>query len=234
MCQNVSLYYKRNAQFLFSSNKQLRSNRSHCALDDVSFSISKGEFIGVVGVNGSGKSSLARVCAGILGPDEGDVFINSKVQLLALGVGFKSELSGVDNALLSGAALGLSIKMIKEQLPEIARFAELEGFMNEPLRTYSSGMRSRLAFAVSTLVVPDVLILDEVLSTGDAKFRRKAEERMNKLIERSGSILLVSHSSKQLQNLCTRVLWLDKGRLLMDGEPEVVLKEYGKYCKVGL
>ncbi|MCP3931909.1 MAG: ABC transporter ATP-binding protein [Bacteroidetes bacterium] len=229
--QNINLCYRRGAVFFLSRKKHLRKEKEFWALRDVTFTIYEGETIGFIGRNGSGKSSISRVISGSLTPDSGDVRIQGKVHLLALGIGFRPGLTGRDNVVISGSILGLSRREIKEKMDDIEEFAELGDFFDEPVRTYSSGMRSRLGFAVSTVVNPDILILDEVMSTGDAAFRQKASERMTEMRERTKTVLIVSHNRDQLQALCTRIIWFEKGQIVMDGPVEEVLPAYGEFCK---
>ena len=229
--ENVGLCYQRAARKFLSFNKNLRQKKSFWALRDVSFAVLEGETLGVIGRNGSGKSTLSMICSGVLVPDTGNVSINGRTQLLALGVGFKLELSGRENVFISSSLLGLSKKEINSRMDEIEEFAELGEFMDEPVRTYSSGMRSRLGFAVATAVKPEILILDEIMSTGDKAFRAKAMKRMRDMRGLARSVIVVSHNSGQLRKLSTRVLWLEKGRMIMLGEPKQVLNAYDNFCK---
>lgn len=228
---NVSLCYKRKAVFFLSKQKQLRREKAFWALQDISFSISEGETIGIIGRNGSGKSTISRVISGSLIPDEGFCNARGRVQLLALGIGFRPGLTGRENVMISGCILGLTRRQVKEKMANIEDFAELGDFFDEPLSTYSAGMRSRLGFAVSTAVEPDILILDEVMSTGDAAFRQKANERMKQMRERTKTVIIVSHSPSQVKEMCSRVIWLEKSRLLLDGTVDEVLPKYQKFCK---
>ncbi|WP_316899529.1 ABC transporter ATP-binding protein [Pseudodesulfovibrio indicus] len=228
---NVGLYYRRPARSILGRNPQLRRSRRFWALRDVDLTLSRGESLGLVGRNGSGKSTLSKVCAGVLAPDGGTVAINGSVHLLALGVGFRPELTGRENVLVSGVLLGMSRREVLARMEEIETFAQLGDFMDEPLSTYSTGMKSRLGFAVSTAVRPDVLILDEVLSAGDESFRLRAEERMDTLRGEAGAVVVVSHNAGQVRRLCERVVWLERGRVLMDGPVGEVLDHYAEFCK---
>lgn len=228
---HVGLCFVRKAQSMFGMNKQLKKNKLYWALHDVSFVLNEGESVGVIGRNGSGKSTLSLICAGVYKPDSGQVSIFGRVHLLALGVGFKTELTGRDNVFISASLLGLSRKEILRLLPDIEDFAELGGFIDEPVRTYSSGMRSKLGFAVATAVEPEILILDEAMSVGDKAFQDKAMARMRIMREKAKSVLVVSHNPGQLKKLCTRVVWMEQGRVLMDGEPGKVLHAYENFCK---
>ncbi len=229
--RGVCLSYRRGAYFGFGKKRHLRKSREFWALKDVSFDICEGEVVGVIGRNGSGKSSLGMLLGGSLIPDRGIVEQTGKAQLLSLGVGFRGELTGRDNVFISATLLGLSRAQISEHMDDIENFSELNEFIDEPVRTYSAGMKSRLAFAIATAVEPDILILDEIMSTGDQSFRKKAEKRMRSLQERAKTILLVSHNPGQLRKLCSRVIWLDHGTLMLDGKPKQVLSQYEKFCQ---
>lgn len=228
---NVSLRYERTSSFSLFTNTHLRKKKSFLAIDDVSFSIQENETVGIIGRNGSGKSTISRLMSKVLPPNEGIVKVKGKVHLLALGVGFQSNLTGRDNVYVSGTLQGMSKKQVSENMQDIEDFAELGDFFDEPVRTYSSGMRSRLGFAVSTAVKPEILILDEVLSTGDQSFKNKAKQRMELMRSRTKIVILVSHSISQVKEMCTRVIWLEKGQMMMDGDPEEILKYYEDFCK---
>ncbi|WP_101676151.1 ABC transporter ATP-binding protein [Alloalcanivorax mobilis] len=182
------------------------------ALEGVTFDIYRGETLGIVGRNGAGKSTLLRVVAGIIRPDDGEI-VNSgvTVSLLALQAGFDPELSGRDNAIMSGMLMGYTRKQVEARSSDITEFSELGSFMDEPVKTYSSGMRARLGFSVAVFMTPDVLLLDEVLSVGDKEFRKKAEYEMMKKIHSDQTVLLVSHSEQQVRRVCDRVIELEKG-----------------------
>ncbi|HBI14262.1 MAG TPA: hypothetical protein DDY20_01885 [Desulfobulbaceae bacterium] len=230
--ENVSLRYRRTASFsLFSKNKNLGKTTDFLAIDNVSFTLYENETVGIIGRNGSGKSTISMIISGALPPDAGRVKVNGRVQLLALGVGFRPELTGRENVYISGTLLGMTRKLVTEKMAEIEEFAELGEFFDEPLRIYSSGMRSRLGFAVATAVNPDILILDEVMSTGDAAFKNKADQRMQEMRRRTKTVLMVSHNAEQVKNQCSRVVWLEKGRMLMNGPAVPIIAEYNKFCK---
>ncbi|CAB4824326.1 unannotated protein [freshwater metagenome] len=204
------------------------------ALDDVMLDVSYGSVLGVVGANGAGKSTLMRVISGILPPSSGRVEVYGKVStLLALGVGFSPSLSGRENVELGGLAAGMSRKEIAALFDEIADFAELGEAIDAPMRTYSSGMYARLGFSVAATVRPDILIVDEALSTGDAHFREKSLNRIKELRSDVRALILVSHSMATVRDLCNEVAWLDKGRLMMRGEPNEVVDAYQSFLKVG-
>lgn len=198
------------------------------ALDDLSFSIEAGEVIGVIGHNGAGKSTLLKLLAGISSPTTGEVKVLGKVApLIEVGAGLVGDLTGRENIFLNGAILGIPKAEIKRKFDEIVAFAELEAFIDTPIKRYSSGMAVRLGFAVATSVESDILIVDEVLAVGDLAFQRKCFDRMEDLIKRQGrTVLLVSHNIRQVERLCTRVMLLDHGKLVADGEPAVVCNTF--------
>ena len=200
------------------------------ALDDISFEIYKGEVVGIIGTNGSGKSTILKIISGALIPSKGKVFVDkNKVQLLTLGTGFDYELTGRENVYLNGAIIGYDKKYIDQHYDEIVQFAELEGFMDEKVRNYSSGMVSRLAFAIATVrEVPEILILDEVLSVGDMFFRKKSEARIKSMMHAGSTVLIVSHSTSVIKSNCTKAIWIDKGHLRMIGDPKTVCDAYEK------
>lgn len=197
------------------------------ALQDVSFSVEKGEVLGLVGANGAGKSTMLKVISGILKPTKGTVTVHGNiVPMLELGSGFDLELSGRENIFLNGAILGYSEEFLKEKYQEIVVFSELGEFIEMPLRNYSSGMVTRLAFSIATVVKPDVLIVDEILSVGDSAFQHKSKNRMIELMSGGTTVLLVSHSAEQITELCSRAIWLEKGRMKMIGPAEEVCRAY--------
>jgi ABC-type polysaccharide/polyol phosphate transport system ATPase subunit len=204
------------------------------ALQSVSFTVPHGKVMGVVGANGAGKSTLMRAVAGILPPTSGRVEVHGRVStLLSLGVGFNRKLTGRQNVVLGGLAAGLTRSELGAKYDEIVEFAALDDFMDMPMRTYSSGMYGRLAFAVAVTMHPDVLIIDEALSVGDARFRRKSFERMRELCGEDRTILLVSHALGSIEKLCDDAIWLDKGRIQMWDEPHAVVEAYTEFLGVG-
>ncbi|MGH8581954.1 MAG: ABC transporter ATP-binding protein [Gammaproteobacteria bacterium] len=225
----VSLSYHRSARSWFSRTQRLREAKDYRAIHDVSFSVREGEVLGVIGGNGSGKSTLCMLLAGTLAPDQGRIMTKGRVQLVGLGVGFQVELTGRDNVLLNGTLLGMSRRQVAEKMDAIVSFAELGDFIDEPLRTYSSGMRSRLAFAVATAVEPEILILDEVMATGDQSFSNKALARLESMRSAAKTVIMVSHNLSQVRKICLRVIWLEKGQVLMDGEPQAVIAGYTEF-----
>ncbi|MBD5080719.1 MAG: ABC transporter ATP-binding protein [Ruminococcaceae bacterium] len=202
------------------------------ALQDVSFEVKKGDSLGLVGTNGSGKTTMLKLVAGIMKPTKGKVTTEGSIApLFAMGTGFDSSLSARENIFLVGSMRGYSKKYMQKHFDEIIDFAELENFVDVPLRNYSSGMSSRLAFAIATLVKTDILIADEVLAVGDAKFRKKSEDRMAKMMQDGVTILFVSHSSAQVRNVCKNAIWLDHGKLIKAGPSAEICKEYDEFCK---
>jgi ABC-type polysaccharide/polyol phosphate transport system ATPase subunit len=204
------------------------------ALKAVSFRVQRGTVLGVIGTNGAGKSTLMRTVAGILPPTDGRVEVHGRVStLLALGVGFNRKLSGRENVVLGGLAAGLSRDQLQQKYDDIVGFAELERFMDMPMRTYSSGMYGRLAFSVAVNMEPDILIIDEALSVGDARFKRKSFKKMRELCSADRTILLVSHALGSVRELCDEVIWLHEGELRMCDEPDAVIEAYTTFLDVG-
>ncbi|ETT50044.1 ABC transporter [Paenibacillus sp. FSL R7-269] len=199
------------------------------ALNDVSFQVQKGEVFGLVGLNGAGKSTLLKVIAGVLKPTKGKVAVNgSIVPLIELGAGFDMELSARENIYLNGAILGYDKKFIAGKFEEIVDFAETREFLDVPLKNYSSGMLARIAFAISTVVEPDILIVDEILAVGDYKFQEKCMQRIEQMLANGVTVLFVSHSTSQVEQLCSRVAYLEKGRVVEVGPTAEVLEKYLK------
>lgn len=200
------------------------------AVDDVSFEVRRGDVFGLVGTNGSGKSTMLKVVAGVLMPSEGIIEVNGTISpLIELGAGFDMELTARENIYLNGALLGYSKKFMDEHIGEIIDFAELHNFMEMPLKNYSSGMVARIAFAIATVTDPDLLIVDEVLSVGDFLFQQKCEERIQSMISNGTTVLIVSHSTDQIERLCNRALWIEKSKLKMLGDAKDVCAAYREY-----
>ena len=197
------------------------------ALRHVDLQLAHGESLGVIGPNGAGKSTLLQVLAGIMRPSEGSVEVRGAVSgLLTLGAGFDQDLSGRENILLGGAFLGLDDKVTRELLPGIIEFADLGEFIDVPLKTYSSGMRARLGFSIATSVDPDILLLDEVLATGDATFREKSKQRVIDLVKSAKAVVLVTHDMSWVEQYCNRAILLEKGRVIVEDTPAVVVKTH--------
>jgi teichoic acid transport system ATP-binding protein len=204
------------------------------ALKNVSFTVPHGQVLGVVGANGAGKSTLMRVMSGILPPTRGRVEVEGRVStLLALGVGFNRKLTGRENVVLGGLAAGLSREELAAKYEQIVAFAELEDFMDMPMRTYSSGMYGRLGFSVAVNMDPDILMIDEALSVGDARFRKKSFRRMRELCQQDRTVVLVSHALGTIEQLCDQAIWMDHGVLRMWDEPEAVVSAYTEFLEVG-
>lgn len=202
------------------------------ALKNVSFNVEKGDRVGILGLNGAGKSTLLKVIAGVFKPTEGEVVKRGKiVPLLELGAGFDTQYTGAENIYLYSAVLGYSKEFVNEKFDEIVKFAELEDFIDVPIKNYSSGMKSRLGFSIATLVDPDILILDEVLSVGDAKFRKKSEAKIMGMFDSGVTVLFVSHSIEQVKRLCNKAILLDHGKLVASGDIDEVAKIYEESIK---
>jgi len=241
--EDLSITYKinvdtkktlKNAVMRASKGERVRMRQVE-AVKHVSLDIPHGSVVGIVGANGAGKSTIMRAIAGIMPPTTGRIIVNGKIStLLALGVGFNPALSGRDNIILGGLAAGLTRDEIDSKTDEIAAFADLpDSFIDMPVRTYSSGMYGRVAFAVSVSMTPDILLLDEALSAGDAAFKEKSFLRMRELVQEARTILIVSHALATISDLCDSAIWMHKGRILAYGEPEKIVEEYLKFLEVG-
>ena len=197
------------------------------ALRDVSFDVEKGDCYGLIGLNGSGKSTLLKVISGVFKPSQGSTVVHGTIApLIELGAGFDMDLTARENIYLNGTVLGMTPKYIDSKFDEIVEFSELRDFLDVPLKNYSSGMVSRIAFSIATVTKPDVLIADEILSVGDFLFQEKCEKRMNELMGGGTTVILVSHSIDQIERLCNRVTWLEKGRVRMTGDVQTVCDAY--------
>lgn len=202
---------------------EIAKKKLFCALSDVSFKVEKGEIFGIIGGNGAGKSTLLKIIAGIMKPTDGSVAVSGSIApMIELGTGFDFELSALENIFLSGAVLGYSKKFIQSKIVEIFDFSDLWEFKDVPVKFFSSGMVARLAFSVSTIVAPDILIVDEILSVGDLAFQKKSSEKMKNLMKGGSTVVYVSHDVKSLATMCNRVLWLEKGKIKMIGEAKEV------------
>lgn len=203
------------------------------AVNDVSFTVEKGKILGIVGRNGSGKTTLLRSIAGIFRPDEG--YIDTKgnrVSLMAIGIGFNPNNTGRENILKSGMLLGCKLDYIKDRMDEIIEFSELGDFIERPVRTYSSGMYSKLSFAVTAILDTDIMLVDEVLSVGDEHFRQKSYKKMEELMLSNRTVLIVSHATDTLKKFCDQVLWINDGKFMQLGDTEGVLADYDKFMKL--
>ena len=197
------------------------------AVKDVSFQIRRGEAWGIVGSNGSGKSTILKAVSGILKPWKGSITVNGSIApLIELGAGFDGNLTARENIFLNGCILGHSEKYMKEHFDEIVEFAGLEKFLDSPIKNYSSGMKARLGFAVATSVKPDLLIVDEILSVGDFRFRKKCEQRIQEMLDRGTTLLYVSHTMPEVLRICQKAMWMDKGVIRMSGSAEEVCDAY--------
>jgi ABC-type polysaccharide/polyol phosphate transport system ATPase subunit len=201
------------------------------AVKGISFEVEKGKILGIVGKNGSGKSTLLRAIAGIFSPDEGCIDLHGhSVSLLSIGVGFQAPLTGRENIYLSGMLLGFSQDKINEKIDEIIEFSELGKFIDRPVKTYSSGMYSKLAFSITAILETEIMLIDEVLSVGDAKFKKKSYEKMRALIsDKNRTVIIVSHSTETLQKLCDNILWIHDGEIKMIGPTAEVLPKYNEF-----
>ena len=234
--EHVSMNFRMNAnhttsmkEWMIAKLKGELKYQDFYALNDVSFSVERGEVLGIIGTNGSGKSTLLKVISGIYKPTKGNVVTAGRVApMLELGSGFDFELSGSENVFLNGAIMGYSEEFLKSKYDEIVSFAEIGDFIHQPLKTYSSGMTMRLAFSVATLVEPEILIVDEILAVGDERFQRKSFQRMMQLMSGGTTVLMVSHNIQQIRDMCTRVLWLNHGQINMIGYPQEVCDAYQK------
>ena len=201
------------------------------AIKGISFSVPEGEIMGIVGKNGSGKSTMLRAIAGIFSPDSGEIDLHGhSVSLLSIGVGFQKALTGRENIILSGMLLGFSEEQVRAKMDDIIKFAELGRFIDMPVRTYSSGMHSKLAFSITAMLESDIMLIDEVLSVGDVKFRKKSYNKMKQLISnKDRTVIIVSHSSDTLKKLCTSLMWLHEGEIKMIGDTNEVLNAYEEF-----
>lgn len=206
--------------------------QSFMAVDNVSFSLEQGDMLGIIGTNGAGKSTLLKAVTQIMVPTKGSVMVHGKIAaLLELGSGFDGDLNLKENAYLRGALLGYTRKFMDEKYPEILAFSELEEFEQRPFKQLSSGMKARIAFSIASMMEPEVLILDEVLSVGDGAFREKSEAKMNEIIKKGKVTILVSHSIPQIRRMCNKTLWLDHGKQIAFGETNPICDKYEQYLR---
>lgn len=232
--ENVGMQFNLSAEkvddlkeFIIKKLKRQITYKEFWALKDVSFELKQGERLGILGFNGAGKSTLLKVIAGVLKATEGSVTTKGKiVPLLELGAGFDKQYTGKENIFLYGAMLGYTKEFITQKYEEILEFSELGDFINVPVKNYSSGMKARLGFSIATIVEPEILILDEVLSVGDAKFRKKSEKRIKDMFDKGVTVLFVSHSLEQVKRLCDRAIILEHGNIIANGTVEEVSEIY--------
>jgi len=226
--RNVTLHFpkQRNA-FVMLLDMLKGKKRRFTALNDVSIEVKRGEIIGIIGRNGCGKSTLLRVMAGIYPPDEGKSFVAGEISLLAgLGTGFSPHQTGRENAILYGSILGHNEEEMKSKLPEIIEFSELGTFIDEPIRTYSAGMKARLGLAVASAINPDILLIDEVLGVGDPNFREKSKKKILSMVEGAGTVVIVSHSFGLMKSICDRLILVHEGVISANGDPAEVIQAY--------
>ncbi len=214
--------------FIRIFDKRKRNKKEYFwALKDVSFKVEKGDVVGIVGANGAGKSTILKVVSGVYKPTKGKVEVNGNISpMIELGAGFDGELTARENIYLNGAILGYSKEFIDEKFDEIVKFSELKDFLDVPVKNFSSGMVAKLAFSISTVVEPEVLIVDEILSVGDIKFQEKSKNKMMSMINGGTTVLYVSHSLQSIKDLCNKVLWLDHGKVVDFGETKDICDRY--------
>ncbi|MDD3984509.1 MAG: ABC transporter ATP-binding protein [Methanobacterium sp.] len=216
-------------EYVIKFLKRQISYNEFWAVRGISFEVEKGDRWGIIGLNGAGKSTLLKIISGVMKPTEGNVEIKGKIiPLLELGAGFDTNYTGKENIFLNGAMLGLSKEFLEEKYEEIVEFSEIRKFINVPLKNYSSGMRARLGFSIATTIKPEILILDEVLSVGDAKFRKKSEKKITSLFKEGVTVLFVSHSIIQVKKICNKAIWLEKGKIVMVGDAKEVCESYAE------
>ena len=231
--ENVSLSFPRRKSLvkLVLGLFQKQEN-DFTALDKVNLVIKQGEIIGVIGTNGCGKSTLLRIISGIYPPNQGQCKVKGNISLLAgLGTGFSGHQTGRENAILYGSILGYSEEKIVTKLPEIISFSELEEFIDEPIRTYSAGMKARLGLAVASAIQPEILLIDEVLGVGDPTFKEKSTNRIMEMVQEAGTVVIVSHSFGMLSKICDRIVLMEKGKIIQEGDPSKVIQTYYNRAK---
>ena len=213
----------------FSFKKKKKKKEEFWALKDISFEVAKGEVIGLIGSNGAGKSTMLKVVSGVMKPTEGKVTVNGVISpMIELGAGFDPELTARENIFLNGAILGYSRQFLESKFDEIVEFSELKDFLDVPVKNFSSGMNAKLAFSIATIVNPEILIVDEILSVGDIKFQQKSKNKMLEMIKGGTTVLYVSHSLDAIKELCDRVIWIEHGKMIKMGETEKICAEYYK------
>lgn len=214
---------------LFTKNKKKKKNEDFWALKDVSFNIGKGEVVGLIGSNGAGKSTLLKVVSGVMKPTKGKVKVKGVISpMIELGAGFDGNLTARENIYLNGAILGYSKEFLDDKFDEIVEFSELKDFLDVPVKNFSSGMTAKLAFSIATIVNPEILIVDEILSVGDIKFQEKSKKKMLEMIKGGTTVLYVSHSLQSIKELCTKVVWLEHGKVVKMGDTNKICDAYYK------
>lgn len=232
--RNLSIYYK-NIQSYSIKQSLLRFKKSRAerfqAVKSVSFDVEQGKILGIIGKNGSGKSTMLNALAGIFAPDEGTIDLKGhSVSLLSIGVGFQKAMTGRENIILSGLLLGFSEEFVRSKMDEIIEFAAIGKFIDMPVRTYSSGMYSKLAFSITAILETDIMLIDEVLSVGDQRFKKKSYEKMRSLISnKDRTVVIVSHNLSTLETLCDEVMWMNDGQIVKIGNPQDILEEYVEF-----
>ena len=211
----------------FNPKHKKKKKEYFCALDNISFSVKKGEVVGLIGSNGAGKSTLLKVVSGVMKPTKGKVKVQGVISpMIELGAGFDMELTARENIYLNGAILGYSKKFIDDKFDNIVEFSELKDFLDVPIKNFSSGMTAKLAFSIATVVDPEILIVDEILSVGDIKFQEKSKKKMLEMIKGGTTVLYVSHSLQSIKDLCDKVIWIEHGKMVKMGEAKKICEEY--------
>ncbi|WP_455540007.1 ABC transporter ATP-binding protein [Terrisporobacter sp.] len=224
--KNYAVQFKNVSKIYKMKEKNKSSNNYFYALKDISFSVEKGEIVGILGTNGSGKSTVSNILSGIISPDKGEAIINGEQALIAIKSGLNNKLTGIENIEFKGALLGFNKKKIEQIKKEVIEFSELGDYINQPVKSYSSGMKSRLGFSISINIDADIIIIDEALSVGDASFNEKCFDKINELKESGKTIFFVSHSLSEIKKYCTKALWIEGGVFKAYGEVEEVSKDY--------
>ena len=233
--KDLHVYYRDMKRFSLKKNglKGKGSGKLFKAIKGVSFEVPKGQILGICGKNGSSKSTLLRAISGIFSPDQGSINLHgNSISLLSIGVGFQKQLTGYENIFLSGMLLGYTKEQIEKKVDDIIEFSELGDFIYSPVRSYSSGMYSKLAFSITAILETDIILIDEVLSVGDVHFKEKSYNKMKELISDSNrTVVIVSHSSKTVEELCDRVIWLNDGLIKDEGDPKTIMEKYEEFMR---
>lgn len=233
--KDLHIYYRDMKRFSLKKNglKEKGTGKLFKAVKGVSFEVPEGQILGVIGKNGSGKSTMLRAISGIFAPDKGSINLHGNtISLLSIGVGFQKSLTGYENIFLSGMLLGYTKEQIEEKLDDIIEFSELGDFIYKPVRSYSSGMHSKLAFSITAILETDIMLIDEVLSVGDIHFKEKSYNKMKELIsDATRTVVIVSHNSKTIRDLCNKVIWLHEGQIKKEGDPNKIMDEYEEFMR---